>query len=85
MAPGIAMPAPDISGKALPPSVHGCDRQLFQFPNAHFRFLMHAQQNGGADGQLAVTDLADDRRLDFQHPAQLCIIFQVHLLNQGIE
>ena len=50
-------------------SMHGRVRQFLQVADAHVRFFMHAQQDGGAHGQLPVADLADDGRLHFEHPA----------------
>jgi hypothetical protein len=44
-------------------------RELLQLADRDIRLLVHPQQDGGADVQLAVPDLADDGRLHFQDAA----------------
>src|SRR5476649_256984 len=66
-------------------SVHGRGRQVFQFADAEIGFLMHPQQNRGTDSEFAVADLADDGRLYLQYATQFCVVFKVHLFDEGIE
>lgn len=47
--------------------------------------FVHPDQERGTDRQAEVTNLAQDRRADFQFARQRCIVLQFQVLNQRVQ
>ena len=59
--------------------------QLAQFTNAEIADFVHADQDGRADRQRVMADLADHRRSYLQRTGQRSIVLQLQLFNDGIQ